>query len=238
MRVSVVVFPGSSGADDVARVASDVLEANVDMVWHDEDRFEEAPDLVIFPGGLSYGNYLRPGAIAAHSPIVSAARRHAENGGLLLGIGNGFQILTEAKLLQGTLLVNRTSKFICGTFHVMTENSDTPFTRGLSKGEILRIPVAHKEGLFHLNEKELNRLEKNRQIVFRYTDPNTGESGESCSPDGSLNGIAGICNETGNVLGLMPHPERGVFAHLNGGTGAVPLWQSIAKHFSERSVLQ
>jgi phosphoribosylformylglycinamidine synthase I len=235
MRTAVVVFPGSNCDRDVVRSVSETLNSPVEMVWHEHEGFDSAPDLVIFPGGYSYGDYLRSGAMAAHSPIIPAVRRHAEYGGLVVGICNGFQILTETRMLPGILLSNTSLSFICRRSYIKVENTDTPFTAGLDAGAVLQFPIAHNEGLFFLPPDELKELERNKQVVFRYADPKSGKSGAEHAPNGSLNGIAGIVNERGNILGLMPHPERATVPHLNGGTDGVFFWRSIAKYFSERS---
>lgn len=237
MRAAVVVFPGSNCDRDAARAVSETINASVDMVWHEDTSFSNSPDLVILPGGFSYGDYLRAGAMAAQSPIVGAVRRHAEAGGLLLGICNGFQILTETGLLPGALLANTSLTFICKPCHIRLEQTDNPFTAGLKKGSIFQYPIAHHEGLYFLPQKELDVLERANQVVFRYADPATGNAGEEYAPNGALNGIAGICNKRGNVLGLMPHPERATISHLNGGTDGAQLWKSIEKVFAERSAL-
>lgn len=237
MKTSVVVFPGSNCDRDVARAVSETLGSAVEMVWHEESGFGGSPDLVILPGGFSYGDYLRSGAIAAQSPIIKAVREHAEQGGLLLGICNGFQILTETKLLPGALLPNTSLTFICKLCHIRVEQTDNPFTRGLKKGEVVQYPIAHHEGLFFLPDNELEELERAGRVVFRYADPATGAAGAEYAPNGALNGIAGICSERGNVLGLMPHPERATLAHLNGGTDGARFWKSIEETFRERGAL-
>ena len=235
METAVVVFPGSNCDRDVQRAVSETLKTSVDMVWHEETEFASEPDLVILPGGFSYGDYLRSGAMAARSPIIAAVRRHAEAGRLLLGICNGFQVLTETKLLPGALLANTTTTFICKKCYVRVEQTNNRFTSGLKKGEIVEYPIAHHEGLYFLPPAELEELEKAGRVVFRYADPATGKAGAEYAPNGSLNGIAGICNEHGNILGLMPHPERATVAHLNGGSDGEAFWLSIARGFAERS---
>jgi phosphoribosylformylglycinamidine synthase len=237
MKTSVVVFPGSNCDRDVQRAVAETLKSPVDMVWHEERTFQEKPDLVILPGGFSYGDYLRSGAMAARSPIIEAVRAHAAAGGLLLGICNGFQVLTETKLLPGALLPNTSLTFICRRCHIRVEQTDNPFTAGFKTGDVVQFPIAHHEGLYFLPPDELMELEQNRQVVFRYADPSTGKSGAEYAPNGALNGIAGICNRQGNILGLMPHPERATVAHLNGGTDGVMFWNSIAKTFAERGAL-
>lgn len=237
MRTAVVVFPGSNCDRDVQRAVAETLKTPVDMVWHEEREFASAPDLVILPGGFSYGDYLRSGAMAARSPIIEAVRRHAEAGKLLLGICNGFQVLTEAKLLPGALLANTSTTFICKKCWMRVEQTDTPFTSGFKKGDIVQYPIAHHEGLYFLPPAELRELEEAGRVVFRYADPKTGMAGAEYAPNGALNGIAGICNKEGNILGLMPHPERSTVAHLNGGTDGGDFWRSIAQDFAKRSAL-
>lgn len=231
MRSAVVVFPGSNCDKDV-RNAIDYMEMGpVDMVWHDEEDFPEKPDLVVLPGGFSYGDYLRSGALAAKSRIMRAVRRHAEAGGLLIGICNGFQILTEAGLLPGALLPNTNLRFICRPCCVRVERNDTPFTFSFPEMEIVQFPIAHHEGLYFLPPNELEELERNNRVIFRYADPDSGEAGEAYAPNGSLNGIAGIVNERGNVLGLMPHPERATLRGLIWGTDGRNFWRSLGEHF-------
>lgn len=237
MKTSVVVFPGSNCDRDVARAVSETLKTPVEMVWHEEKDFTGTQDLVILPGGFSFGDYLRSGAMAARSPIIDAVRRHAERGGLLLGICNGFQILTEAKMLPGVLLPNTSLTYICKQCYIRVEQTDNPFTSGLKKGEVVQYPIAHHEGLFFLPAKELEELEKADLVVFRYADPVTGKAGAEYAPNGALNGIAGIRNERGNVLGLMPHPDRATIAHLSGGADGARFWKSIEKAFAERGAI-
>ena len=232
MRTAVVVFPGSNCDRDVQRAVSETLQTPVEMTWHTEDGFATDPDLVILPGGFSYGDYLRAGAMAAHSRIIEAVRAHAEAGKLLLGICNGFQVLTMSHLLPGALLTNTNCSFICKKSYIRVEQTDNRFTSGLKKGSVVQYPIAHKEGLFFLPEKELKELEDDCRVVFRYADPETGEAGAEYAPNGALNGIAGICNKQGNILGLMPHPERSTVGHLNGGTDGRDFWLSIARDFA------
>jgi len=234
MRTAVVVFPGSNCDRDVRRAISETLKTPVEMTWHSEASFATEPDLVVLPGGFSYGDYLRSGAMAACSPIMKAVRRHADRGGAVLGICNGFQVLTEAGMLPGALLPNISLSFICRKCYVRVERTDNMFTSGLKTKEIVQFPIAHHEGLYFLPPKELSELEEAGQVVFRYADPKSGEAGEQYAPNGALNGIAGICSKRGNVLGLMPHPERATIAHLNGGTDGVAFWHSIAKTFAGR----
>jgi phosphoribosylformylglycinamidine synthase len=167
----------------------------------------ENSDVIIVPGGFAYGDYLRTGAIARFSPIMQAVKRFADSGGLVMGICNGFQILCEAHLLPGVLLRNRSLKYVCKPVHLRVENTRTPFTQGLTQGEVLEIPIGHGEGNYFCDEPTLQQLHKNEQVIFRYATPQ-GEITEAANPNGSLENIAGICNEGRNVLGMMPHPER------------------------------
>ncbi len=232
MRVSVVAFPGSNCDDDVVHVIRKVLDVPVSKVWHTEDALPEGTDLVVLPGGFSYGDYLRSGAMAARSPMMSRVREHAERGGLVVGICNGFQVLTESGLLPGILTTNREPGFICRKCHVRVERSDTPFTGFFQNGQVLQFPIAHNEGLFYLSDGELNQLEDRGGVVFRYCSFD-GTVDETTSPNGSLNGIAGITNPEGNVLGIMPHPERASESQLGGDDGIL-FWRSIRNWINER----
>lgn len=234
MRAAIVVFPGSNCDRDVKRAVEETMHAETELVWHEETSFPNDPDLVILPGGFSYGDYLRSGAMAARSPIMAAVKEHAAKGRLLLGICNGFQILTEAHLLPGALLTNTSLTFICHEGYLRVENTDNCFTSEYKKGDLVQFPIAHHEGLFFLTDKELKELEDNGQVVFRYADHTTGEAGAEYAPNGSLNGIAGICNKEGNILGLMPHPERATCPHLNGGSDGIAFWKSIEAAFNKR----
>lgn len=226
MRAAVVIFPGSNCDRDVIWALEDTLHIPVDPVWHDETSFPTPPDLVVLPGGFSYGDYLRSGAMAARSPLMGAVKAHAEAGGLLLGICNGFQVLTEARLLPGALLPNTCQTFLCRPCHLRVERVDTPFTGRYAPGQVVQFPIAHHEGLFFLPEAELDELERRGQVVFRYATPE-GVVGPEASPNGSLRAIAGIVNGRGNVLGLMPHPERASEALLGGADGR-EMWHSVS----------
>lgn len=206
MRCGVVTFPGSNCDHDIYHVLKHVLGQEVSFLWHENDDLSGC-ELVVLPGGFSYGDYLRAGAMASLSPIMGAVRRHAENGGLVLGICNGFQMLLEAEILPGAMMRNRRLRFECRDVHLRVERDDTPFTQGYEKGSVLRIPIAHAEGNYTDSGEALDALEENGQVVFRYVSP-SGEVSDDHDPNGSSRGIAGICNETGNVLGMMPHPER------------------------------
>lgn len=206
MKFGVVVFPGSNCDHDTYHVISKVIGQPVDFIWHKQESVEGF-DAVILPGGFSYGDYLRSGAIARFSPVMQAIKQFAGNGGLVLGICNGFQILCESGLLPGALLRNRDQKFICEHVNVRVEHTETPFTSAYSADQVLRIPIAHGDGNYFCDDATLRELESNQQIIFRYSDAK-GEIAESANPNGSLNNIAGVCNRERNVLGLMPHPER------------------------------
>lgn len=230
MRSVIVDFPGSACADDIETAILDVDLGPVERVWHDREGFATPPDLVILPGGASYGDYLRCGALAANSRIMKAVRAFAEFGGLVLGICNGFQILTEAKILPGVLLPNAGLRTVCSKCHIRVERNDTPFTKAFREKQIVQIPIAHYNGRYFLPDDELDELEREGRVVFRYADPDTGDAGESCSPNGSLRGIAGITNKEGNVLGLMPHPERATLKNIIRGTDGRAFWQSLCEH--------
>jgi len=206
MRCGVVVFPGSNCDHDVYHVLKHVLDQEVVFLWH-EDTSLKGCELVVLPGGWSYGDYLRGGAMAALSPAVAAVKEHAAKGGLVLGICNGFQVLTEAHLLPGALRRNRDLRFECRDVHLRVERADLPFTRGYREGQVVRMPIAHGEGNYEHFAGELDRLEANRQVVFRYVAPD-GTMDDAWNFNGSARAIAGVTNEAGNVLGLMPHPER------------------------------
>jgi phosphoribosylformylglycinamidine synthase I len=197
MRFGVVVFPGSNCDHDAWYALSHNLGQQAEFIWHDAASLGNV-DAVILPGGFAYGDYLRCGAIAKFSPVMAAVRKFADQGGLVLGICNGFQILVEAGLLPGALLRNRDLKFVCRTVTLRVENNTTPFTSCADPGQILHIPVAHGEGCYFADQRTLDQLERDHRVVLRYVD----------NPNGSLRDIAGICNERGNVMGLMPHPER------------------------------
>jgi phosphoribosylformylglycinamidine synthase len=199
------------------------------MAWHAEATLPAGTDLVVLPGGFSYGDYLRCGAIAARSPIMDAVRAHAGRGGLVLGVCNGFQILCEAGLLPGVLMRNSALKFICKDVHLRVERSDTPFTRGYNAGQVIRVPVAHGEGNYAADETTIERLEGEKRIIFRYVAPD-GTPDAGWNVNGATNAIAGILNERGNVAGMMPHPENHVEAAL-GQTDGRALFAGLVEHF-------
>jgi phosphoribosylformylglycinamidine synthase len=223
MKCGVVVFPGSNCDHDAYHVLKHVLDQDVTFLWHQDDSLEGS-DLVVLPGGFSYGDYLRAGAMAALSPVMSAVKRHAEAGGLVLGICNGFQVLLEAGLLPGAMRRNASLRFRCQDVHLRVERADLPFTRQLRAGQVLRMPIAHAEGNYEDAPERLDALEAAGQVVFRYSTPDGAVTPEA-NPTGTARNIAGICNAQGNVLGLMPHPERCSEAVL-GNTDGLALFAS------------
>jgi phosphoribosylformylglycinamidine synthase len=206
MKFGVIIFPGSNCDHDAFWAFKEVCGQPATMLWHDSHDLENS-DVIVVPGGFSYGDYLRTGAIARFSPIMQSVKKFADNGGLVIGICNGFQILCEAHLLPGVLLRNRTLKYICKPVHLRVETINTSFTHSLNKGEVLEIPIGHGDGNYFCDPEVLGQLQKNDQVVFRYSSPE-GEITADANPNGSLDNIAGICNEGRNVLGMMPHPER------------------------------
>ncbi len=227
VRFAVLVFPGSNCDHDAYHAAKHVMGQDARFVWHKEESVGEA-DVVIVPGGFSYGDYLRSGAIARFSPVMKDVIRFAKEGGLVLGVCNGFQVLCEAGLLPGALMRNASLRFGCKDVYLRVENAGTPFTNAAEEGHTLMIPVAHGEGNYHADAETLDRLEANGQIVFRYT-TKEGEVTDAANPNGSARNIAGIVNEAGNVLGMMPHPERCVEGLLGSADGAV-VFRSLIEH--------
>jgi phosphoribosylformylglycinamidine synthase I len=219
MKFGVVVFPGSNCDDDAYHAVGAVVGQPVDFLWHKSEQIQNF-DAIILPGGFAYGDYLRTGAIARFSPVMRAVERFARRGGLVLGICNGFQILLEAGLLPGAMLRNRGLRFICRHVHIRVESTVTPFTCAAKKDQVLKVPIAHSEGNYFCDEATLRELERHDQIVFRYSTPD-GEEDPTANPNGSLGNIAGISNREGNVLGLMPHPERAVEQPLGSADGLV-----------------
>lgn len=217
MRFGVVTFPGSNGDHDALSAIELGLQQEVAPVWH-KDRSVDGFDVLIVPGGFSYGDYLRAGAIARFSPIMEAVTDFAQQGGPILGICNGFQVLAEAGLVPGALLRNANLSFSCRWVHTRVETDRTAFSSGLQPGTVLRLPIAHGEGRYFVTPTELAGLEERNQIVFRYCDKH-GSDDPLANPNGSTNGIAGVCNERGNVVALMPHPERAYDALLGGDEG-------------------
>jgi phosphoribosylformylglycinamidine synthase I len=224
MKFAVIVFPGSNCDHDAYHAAKHVLGQDAEFVWHKEASLKGG-DVVILPGGFSHGDYLRTGAIARFSPVLTAITEFARRGGPVLGICNGFQILLEAGLLPGAMLRNRDLKFHCEHVFMGVEQTDTPFTLRAAKGQILRIPIAHGEGNYYADPEVLRALEASGRVVFRYCDA-AGRPTPAANPNGAANNIAGICNETRNVVGLMPHPERACEPALGSADGLV-LFESV-----------
>jgi phosphoribosylformylglycinamidine synthase len=217
LKFGVVVFPGSNCDHDSQYVAETIMGQESRLIWHKEASIGDV-DIVILPGGFSYGDYLRSGALARFSPIMKDVVRFANNGGVVLGICNGFQVLVEAGLLPGVLLRNESLKFVCRYVHLRVENADTLFTSRCKKGDVLEIPIAHGDGNYFTDADTLKRLEDGNRVLFRYCDQSGNITGES-NPNGSLSNIAGIINRQGNVMGMMPHPERAadpVLLHTDG----------------------
>jgi phosphoribosylformylglycinamidine synthase I len=230
MKFGVVVFPGSNCDHDTYHVISKVIGQPVDFIWHKEEEIDRY-DAIILPGGFSYGDYLRTGAIARFSPVMREVIKFARDGGLVLGICNGFQILCEAGLLPGALLRNRNLKFICEHVNVRVERTDTPFTSACSRGQILSLPIAHGEGNYFCDHRILDELEGEGRVIFRYCGAE-GQVTPEANSNGSLNNIAGICNRERNVLGLMPHPERASECSL-GSTDGRLIFLSMADSLRE-----
>jgi len=224
MKVGVVVFPGSNCDHDLFHVLGKVVGFQAEFLWHKEHDLKGC-DAVCIPGGFSYGDYLRCGAIARFSPIMREVEGFVRKGNPVLGICNGFQVLTEAHLLPGVLRPNRSLKFICDYTYLKVENLKTPFTKSTSASKILKVPIAHGEGNYFIDAEGLARLEGEGQVVFRYTDAE-GQVNDAANPNGSLNNIAGICNEQGNVVGMMPHPER-VSENLLGSEDGKKIFESL-----------
>ena len=225
MKFSVVVFPGSNSDYDAFYATSRVLGEDAALVWHKDTDLQGA-DVVILPGGFAHGDYLRTGAIARFSPIMSAVKAFADRGGPVLGICNGFQVLLEAGLLPGAMVRNDRIKFVSRVVPVRVEQTDTPFTVACASKQVLNLPIAHGEGNYYADPAELAQLEANRQVVFRYSSA-AGEVSSEHNPNGSLNSIAGICNRQRNVVGLMPHPERASEAALGSADGLVVLASAV-----------
>jgi phosphoribosylformylglycinamidine synthase len=224
MKFAVVVFPGSNCDHDAYYAAKHVLGADTEYIWHKDTSLRGA-DVVILPGGFAHGDYLRTGAIARFSPIMQAVKAFAAAGGPVLGICNGFQVLLEAGLLPGAMLRNRSLHFRCEHVHVRVEQTDTPFTATARPHQILRIPIAHGEGNYYADPEVIERLERNRQVIFRYVTA-SGEETDAANPNGSIHNIAGITNETRNIVGMMPHPERACELAVGSADGLV-VFQSV-----------
>jgi phosphoribosylformylglycinamidine synthase I len=221
MKFGVVVFPGSNCDHDAFYAIGNVLQKPVEFIWHQSENLANC-DAVILPGGFSYGDYLRTGAIARFSPVMKSVEKFANSGGMVLGVCNGFQILCEAGLLPGAMMRNSGLRYICRHVHIRVEQTDTPFTSAAQAGQILEIPIAHNDGNYTCDEATLAELEKNRQVIFRYTTPD-GSDDSAGNPNGAVHNIAGVCNRERNVVGLMPHPERAVESALGSNDGLVIL---------------
>jgi phosphoribosylformylglycinamidine synthase I len=221
MKFGVVVFPGSNCDHDAFYAIGNVLQKPVEFIWHQSQDLANC-DAIILPGGFSYGDYLRTGAIARFSPVMKSVEKFAKGGGLVLGVCNGFQTLLESGLLPGAMMRNSGLRFICRHVYVRVEQTDTPFTNAAHKGPILKMPIAHSDGNYTCDDATYAELEKNRQVIFRYTTPD-GSNDDAGNPNGSMYNIAGICNRERNVAGLMPHPERAVESALGSADGLVIL---------------
>jgi phosphoribosylformylglycinamidine synthase len=233
VKFAVVVFPGSNCEQDTRHVLADVVGQAVEYVWYATAGREALAgfDCVVLPGGFAYGDYLRVGAIAAIAPVMEAVRAHADGGGLVLGICNGFQVLLEAGLLPGAILRNRSLEFRSQWVHLRVEDDQTPFTGEYRKGQVLRVPIAHGDGNYFADPQTLGEIESGGQVVFRYCDPSGAVTGGG-NPNGSVNAIAGLRNRRGNVLGLMPHPER-CSEPVLGGTDGLGMWRSLVASLVE-----
>ncbi len=225
MKAVILVFPGSNRERDLQIALKTLTDREPQLVWHGEHQLPEGTDLVALPGGFSYGDYLRCGAIAARSNIISAIQKHAQNGGYVLGICNGFQILCETGLLPGVLQRNRGLHFICRDVHLRVERNDTAFSSAYKSGEVIRVPVAHGEGNYTTTTDMLHQLEQERRVLLRYTNAN-GDTDDGSNINGASNAIAGVLSENARVLGLMPHPENAI-EQRHGSTGGAGLFHSL-----------
>ena len=226
MKCGIVVFPGSNCDHDCYHILKHVLQLETDWIWH-KDETLNAYDFIVLPGGFSYGDYLRPGAIARFSPIMKSVIDYANQGGRVLGICNGFQILVESGLLPGVLMDNEGQRFICKNLTLRVENNDTPFTSQCKVRDVLQIPINHGQGRYFADDDTLKQMAKNGQVLFRYCDAE-GNASDAANPNGSLDNIAGIANESKNVMGMMPHPER----------CADPLWQNVDGQLIFKSLIE
>jgi phosphoribosylformylglycinamidine synthase subunit PurQ / glutaminase len=232
MKFGVVVFPGSNCDDDAYHAIASVLHQPVEFLWHRSESLADC-DAILLPGGFAFGDYLRTGAIARFSPVMKSVEKFAHEGGLVLGVCNGFQILCEAGLLPGAMMRNRGLRFLCQQVYVRVEQTDTPFTCAAHQGQILKMPIAHMDGNYFCDDETLADLENNDQVLFRYTTPD-GLDDAAGNPNGSLANIAGICNRERNVAGLMPHPERAAESQLGSADGLVIL-QSMVETLVRRA---
>ena len=224
MKFGVITFPGSNCDQDMIYVLEKIMGFEVVNLWHKDNDLQGA-EFIILPGGFSYGDYLRSGAIANYSPIMEKVVEHANNGGYVLGICNGFQILCESKLLPGTLLHNNHQKFVCKNTYIKADNNASAINQGLDTSEALKIPIAHAEGRYFATEEMLKEMHENNQVIFRYCNEN-GEVNAASNPNGSLESIAGVCNKNKNVFGMMPHPERAADMEL-GNTDGLKIFEAM-----------
>lgn len=228
-NIGVIVFPGSNCDHDAYHAMAHIMNANARFLWHKDEDLSNI-DLLIIPGGFSYGDYLRTGAIARFSPIMKSVNKFVDKGGPVLGICNGFQILLEAGLLPGAMLHNKELRFICKQAHIRCESADTPFTRHVEPGKVLQVPIAHGEGNYFVEPDQLKQIRDNDQVVFRYCDKQ-GETSDEHNFNGSVDNIAGVCNQQRNVLGMMPHPERAV-EEMIGSTDGKHLFESALQELT------
>jgi phosphoribosylformylglycinamidine synthase subunit PurQ / glutaminase len=235
MKFGVVVFPGSNCDHDAFYAIGNVLKKPVEFIWHQSEDLANC-DAIILPGGFSYGDYLRTGAIARFSPVMKSVEKFAKSGGIVLGICNGFQILLEAGLLPGAMMRNAGLRYICRHVYIRVEQTDTPFTHAAHKGQILKMPIAHNDGNYTCDDATLADLERNGRVIFRYTTPD-GKDDDAGNPNGAAHNIAGICNRERNVAGLMPHPERAVESALGSPDGLV-IFRSMVEALVESAVPQ
>ncbi|MFZ0739241.1 MAG: phosphoribosylformylglycinamidine synthase subunit PurQ [Candidatus Acidiferrales bacterium] len=231
MKFGVVVFPGSNCDDDAYHAIGRVIGQPVEFLWHRSENLAGC-DAIILPGGFSFGDYLRTGAIARFSPVMNSVAKFARSGGLVLGICNGFQILCEAGLLPGAMMRNHGLRFLCRQVYIRVESTDTPFTCAAERGQILKIPIAHMDGNYFCDDATLSELEQNGQVIFRYTTPDSRDD-DAGNPNGAIANIAGICNRERNVLGLMPHPERAVEMPIGSVDGLV-IFRSMVQSLVRR----
>ena len=227
MKFGVVIFPGSNCDHDTLFVLRDIFKQDAIFLWHKEHDLKNV-DCVILPGGFSYGDYLRSGSIAAFSPLMQEVKEFASRGGLVLGICNGFQVLLELGLLPGAMLRNKNLKFLCQYVHLRVDNTDTPFTNTAKRGQVLQIPIAHYDGNYYSSPETIREVKKNNQIILRYSDAN-GRLSDEANVNGSLECIAGLINTAGNVMGMMPHPERASEALLGSEDGRI-IFESLIKN--------
>jgi phosphoribosylformylglycinamidine synthase len=231
MKFGVIIFPGSNCDHDAHWTIEHVAKQPATLLWHESHDLENC-DAIIVPGGFAYGDHLRTGAIARFSPVMESVRKFAEGGGLVLGICNGFQILCESGLLPGALMRNVGLKYVCKPVHVRVENAETPFTNACAAGDVLTIPIGHMEGNYFCDAETLAGLQRDNRVMFRYSLP-TGEIAASANPNGSLDDIAGVCSAGGNVVGMMPHPERSAEPEL-GGTDGMKIFHSMVGALANR----